>query len=175
MKNTHTENGPTTRRDFLKHSGTAVAGAALAGAVIPRVHAAEDNTIKVALIGCGGRGTGAALNALSTNGPTKLVAMADVFEPKIQASLQSLSGQFAAQLDVPKERQFVGFDGYKKAMEAIGPGGVALLTTPPAFRPLHYEHAVAQGCNVFMEKSFAVDAPGIRRVLAAAKKRPRRI
>ena len=72
-------------------------------------------------------------------------------------------------MDVPKERQFLGMDGYQKAIDAIGPGGVVLLTTPPAFRPIHVEYAVAKGCHVFMEKSFAVDAPGIRRVLKAGE------
>jgi predicted dehydrogenase len=95
--------------------------------------------------------------------------MADFFDARMQPSLRSLAGQFAKQVDVPKERQFLGLDGYKKAIDAIGPGGVVLLTTPPAFRPMHLEYAVAQGCHVFMEKSFAVDAPGYRRVLRAGE------
>jgi predicted dehydrogenase len=159
----------TTRREFLKQSGSAVAGVALASTIIPHVHAAEDNTIKIALVGCGGRGTGAAANALSTKGPKKLVAMSDVFDYRLDASLKNLSGQFAQDVDVPKDRQFLGLDGYKKAIDAVGPGGLVLLTTPPAFRPMHLEYAVAKGCNVFMEKSFAVDAPGIRRVLKAGE------
>ncbi len=158
-----------SRREFLKVSGTALTGAALASAISARAYAAEQNTIKVALIGCGGRGTGAALNALSTAGPTQLVAMADVFSNRLESSLKSLSGQFGKKVDVPPERQFVGFDGFKKAIDAIGPGGVALLCTPPAFRPIHLEHAVEKGRHVFMEKSFAVDAPGIRRVLKAGQ------
>jgi predicted dehydrogenase len=159
----------TTRREFLKQSGSAVAGVALASTIIPHVHAAEDNTIKIALVGCGGRGTGAAANALSTKGPKKLVAMSDVFDYRLDASLKNLSGQFAQDVDVPKDRQFLGMDGYKKAIDAVGPGGLVLLTTPPAFRPMHLEYAVEKGCNVFMEKSFAVDAPGIRRVLKAGE------
>ena len=123
----------------------------------------------MALVGCGGRGTGAAAQALSTKGPTKLCAMADVFDTRLQSSLGALSQQCGKQVDVPKERQFLGMDGYKKAIDAIGPGGVALLTTPPAFRPIHVEYAVSKGCHVFMEKSFAVDAPGIRRVLRAGE------
>ncbi len=158
----------TSRRDFLKTSG-ALAGAALTGAIGSRAYAAEDNTIKIALVGCGGRGTGAAVQALSTVGPTKLVAMADVFDSRLQNSLKSISQQMADQVDVPKDHQFLGMDGYKKAIDLIAPGGVILLATPPAFRPLHVEYAVAKGVNVFMEKSFAVDAPGIRRVLAAGK------
>ena len=70
---------------------------------------------------------------------------------------------------MPKERQFIGMDGYRKAIDAIGPGGLVLLATPPAFRPMHVEYAVAKGCHVFMEKSFAVDAPGVRRVLKAGE------
>jgi predicted dehydrogenase len=146
-----------------------LAGAALASASSVRAHAGEDNTIRVALVGCGGRGTGAAVNALSTKGPTKLVAMADAFDDRLQASLRSLNESFAKQVDVPKERQFVGIEGFKKAIDAVAPGGVALLATPPAFRPMHVEYAVAKGCHVFMEKAFAVDAPGVRRILKAGK------
>jgi predicted dehydrogenase len=162
----------TSRREFLKHSGGALAGAALAGSLARSVHAAEDNTINIALIGCGGRGTGAAAQALSTAGPVKLVAMADVFDYRLEGSLKRLSGQFKDnkdKVDVPKERQFLGMDAYRKAIEAVGPGGVVLLTTPPGFRPIHLEHAVAEGRHVFMEKSFAVDAPGIRRVMKAGE------
>ncbi len=159
----------TSRRQFLRQTSGAVAGAALAGAINVRAHAGENNTINVALVGCGGRGTGAAVNALSTRGPTKLVAVADVFNDRMQGSLKNLQTQFAAQVDVPKERQFLGMDAYKKAIDTIGPGSVVLLATPPAFRPLHVEYAVAKGCHVFMEKAFAVDAPGVRRVLKAGK------
>jgi predicted dehydrogenase len=94
--------------------------------------------------------------------------MADVFAPRIEGSLGYLQ-RFAKQIDVPKERQFLGMDAYKKAIDAIAPGGVVLLATPPAFRPIHLEYAVAKGCHVFMEKSFAVDGPGIRRVLKAGE------
>ena len=106
---------------------------------------------------------------MSTKGPTKLWAMADVFDNRLQSSLKALSKQFGKQVDVPKERQFLGMDGYRKAIDALGPGGVVLLTTPPAFRPIHLEYAVRKGCHVFMEKSFAVDGPGIRRVLKAGE------
>ena len=159
----------TSRRDFLKHTGGLAAASAVAGAVAARSHAAEDNTIKVALIGCGGRGTGAAAQALSTRGPTKLVAMADVFKNRLQGSLNSLKRGRKDKVDVPADRGFLGFDAYKKAIDAIAPGGVAVLTTPPCFRPIHLEYAVEKGCHVFMEKSFAVDAPGIRRVLTAGQ------
>ena len=162
---------PVSRRKFLERSGHAAAAASiLAAEAIPNVHAGEDNTIRVALVGCGGRGTGAVMNALSTkSGPTKLVALADVFDYKITACINNLSRRFAKQIDVPKERRFVGFDAYKKAIDCLGKNDVILLATPPAFRPLHLEYAVEKGRNVFMEKSFAVDGPGIRRVLKAGK------
>ncbi|MBN2022978.1 MAG: Gfo/Idh/MocA family oxidoreductase [Pirellulales bacterium] len=158
-----------SRRAFLKTSGAALAGAALGGMLSARSHAGENNTIKVALVGCGGRGAGAAANALATSGPTKLWAVADVFEDRVDASLKSLSAQFGDKVDVTPERRFVGLDGYRKAIDALDGGDVVLLATPPAFRPIHLEYAVEQGRNVFMEKSFAVDGPGIRRVLAAGE------
>jgi hypothetical protein len=100
--------------------------------------------------------------------------MADVFGPRLEGSLATLSARHTSQIYVPPERRFVGFDGFKKAIDCLDKGDVVLLTTPPAFRPMHFEYAVQKGVNVFMEKSFAVDAPGIRRVLKtgeeAAKK-----
>lgn len=159
-----------SRRQFLKNA-TSLAGASLlARAATMHVHAAEDNTINVALVGCGGRGTGAAMNALSTkSGPTKLIALADVFADRVRTSLQGLSQRFPQQVDVPPERQFVGFDAYKKAINCLGENDVVILATPPAFRPIHLEYAVQIGRHVFMEKSFAVDAPGVRRVLKAGQ------
>ena len=91
--------------------------------------------------------------------------MADAFRPRLEAGLKALAGPFGAQVEVPLGRQFVGLDAFKKAIDAVAPGGVVLLATPPAFRPVHFEYAVQRGCHVFMEKSFAVDAPGIRRVM----------
>lgn len=159
----------TSRRAFLKRTTTTASAAALTAAIAARSYAGEDNTIKVALVGCGGRGTGAAANALGTKGPVKLWAMADVFPQRLEGSLNRLAKQFGDRVEVPKERQFIGLDGYKKAIEAIGPRNLVLLTTPPAFRPLHAEYAVAHDRHVFMEKSFAVDGPGIRRVLKLGK------
>ncbi len=159
----------STRRDFLKTSGGALAGAALTSAIASKAYAATEETIKVALVGCGGRGTGAAAQALSTAGPTKLVAMADVFKDRMDASYRSLAKPFEKKVDCPPERQFIGFDAFKRAVEAVGPGGVVLLATPPTFRPLHVEYAVEKGCHIFMEKSFGVDAPGVRRIMRAGE------
>ena len=159
----------TSRREFLKQTTGALAGVSLAATLAARAYAGEANTIKVAVVGCGGRGTGAVANALTTTGPTQLVAMADVFEHRLASSLKNTSSQFAGKVDVPKDRQFVGMDGFKKAIDCVAPGGVVILATPPAFRPMHLEYAVAKNCHVFMEKSFAVDAPGINRVIKAGK------
>ena len=162
---------PASRRDFLKSSTAAIVGGALAGSlsIARSAHAAGDDEIKIALIGCGGRGTGAAVNALNTAGPAKLWAVADVFPNRMEASLQSLSRQFPQRVDVPSERQFIGLNAYQQAIDALDANDVVILATPPAFRPIHLEYAVQKGRNVFMEKSFAVDAPGIRRVFAAGE------
>ncbi|MBM3804511.1 MAG: twin-arginine translocation signal domain-containing protein, partial [Acidimicrobiia bacterium] len=160
---------PRSRREFLKASGAVMASGALAG-VVPRPgHAAETHTLKIALVGCGSRGTGAAVNALSTSGPTRLWAVADVFPRRVESSLKLLGEKHASQVDVPIERRFLGFDAYRRAIDTLDKGDVVLLATPPAFRPIHFEYAVQKGLHVFMEKSFAVDAPGIRRVLAAGE------
>lgn len=165
-----TTSAKTTRRVFLQRTGQVAAASALATLVVPYCHAAEDSTIKLALVGCGGRGTGAVANALITKGgPIKLHAMADLFNDRLQSSLNALQGQFAAQVDVPAERQFIGFDAYKKAIDSLGPGDVVLLTTHAAFRPMHLEYAVQKGVNVFAEKSFATDGPNVRRWLKAAE------
>ncbi|MEW6159033.1 MAG: Gfo/Idh/MocA family oxidoreductase [Verrucomicrobiota bacterium] len=159
------------RRNFLASSGKAVTSLALAGTLSStRVgYTAEKNTIKIALIGCGGRGSGAAANALSSQGPTQLWAMADLFEPRLAGSLNALAQTHTSQVFVPPERRFIGFDAFQRAMDCLDKGDVVLLATPPAFRPRHLEYAVRKGLHVFMEKSFAVDAPGIRRVLKAGE------
>lgn len=161
----------TSRRDFLTTSGGAMAGLALAAPLAaPRPgYAAEANTIRVGLVGCGGRGTGAAANALSTKGPTLLVAMADVFPLRIASSHEALRKDHSAQLDVSPDRRFIGFGAYRQVIDAVGKGGLVILATPAAFRPMHLEYAVSRGVHVFMEKSFAVDAPGVRRVLRAGE------
>jgi predicted dehydrogenase len=107
---------------------------------IPNVHAAGSDLIQIALIGCGGRGSGAAVDALNTRqGPIKLVAMADAYERRLRSSYANLSKSVAAKMDVPEERRFVGFDAYKKAMDCLKPGDVAIFATPPAFRWVHFQ------------------------------------
>jgi len=165
-----TRKSASSRREFLKHTGRIAAASALAGAAAARVHAAENNTIQVALIGCGGRGTGAAGNALSVkNGPIKLVALADVFEDRVKGSYRNLKQNFADKFDVPQERAFVGFDAYRKAMDCLKPGDVAIFATPPAFRWVHYTYAIQKGLNVFMEKPVTVDGPTTRKMLTLAE------
>lgn len=159
-----------TRRDFLARSGAAVAGSALAGVAIPHVHAAADDTIHLALIGCGNRGGGAAANAFdSPNGPVKMVAMADLYEASLNSSFKVLTEKYPAKMDVPAERRFVGFDAYKKAIDCLRPGDVAMLTGYSAFRAIQLEYAVSKGINVFMEKSFGPDAPSLRRIIKAGE------
>ena len=135
-----------------------------------------DDTIRVGLVGCGGRGTGAVLQAISAARNVKVTSMADAFMDRIEESLETLSNPESSgdaiadvknQLDVPVERRFDGFDGYK---EVIAHSDMVILTTPPAFRPMHFEAAVAAGKQVFMEKPLATDAPGIRRIFETAKK-----
>lgn len=161
---------PQSRRDFLSNTSRIAVASALAGTAIPRVHAAEDNTIRLALIGCGGRGSGAAVDAFeATGGPVKLVAMADLFENRLTAAYKTLSGKYADRVDVPPERRFVGFDAYRQAIDCLGPGDVAMLTGYAGFRPAQLEYAVEKGVNVFMEKSFACDPPGVRRIIKAGE------
>jgi predicted dehydrogenase len=161
----------TSRREFLVNTGRLAAASALAGTAIPYVHATENNAIQVALIGCGGRGTGAAQNALSVkpeNGPTKLVAMADVFQNRLNSSYNNLQRKVGDKVDVPAERKFIGFDAYQKAMDCLRPGDVAIFTTPLAFRWVHFGYAISKGLNVFMEKPLTADAPTSRRMLKLA-------
>jgi predicted dehydrogenase len=156
----------TSRREFLKNTGRVAAASALTGASIPHVHAAEDNAIQVALIGCGGRGTGAAADAMSVGGgPVKLVAMADVFRDRLTSSFNNLKSQFGDRVDVPEGRKFVGLDAYQKAMHCLKKGDVAVFATPLAFRWVHFAYAIEKGLNVFMEKPLTADGPTSRRML----------
>ena len=159
-----------SRRDFLRTTGIVAAGSTALGA-IPRVHAAESNTIQVALIGCGGRGTGAAVDAVNvTQGPMKLVAMADVFQDRLESSHKRLQTRIADKMDVPPERRFCGFDAYKHAMDCLKPGDIAIFTTPLAFRWVHFGYAIKKGLNVFMEKPLTADGPTSRRMFELADK-----
>src|SRR5437879_12695008 len=119
----------------MKKSGRVAAASALASVTLPQVHAGENNTVQVALVGCGGRGTGAATKALAIpNGNTRLVAMADVFQNRLTGSHQTITRDHAKQVDVPESRRFVSFDGYRHAMDLLRPGDIVILATPPAFR-----------------------------------------
>ena len=183
----------TTRRDFIRNTSRIGAASALASVAVPRVHAAEDNTIRLALIGCGGRGKGAVANAMAagglvmdntyrdpdeenapSSGPIKLVAMADLLQTRLDQSHKALSKLLGDNIDAPKERRFLGFDAYRKAIDCLRPGDVAMLTTHAGFRATHLEYAVEKGVNVFMEKDFAADPGGIQQILrlgeAAEKK-----
>src|ERR1035437_8518627 len=138
-------NSLTTRREFIKTTGRLAAVSALAGVALPHVHAASGGLIQLALVGCGGRGTGAASNALASNGgPMKLVAMADVFDKKLTDSYDGITKERGDKVDVPQDRKFLGFDGYQKAMDCLKPGDIVILTTPPAFRWVHFTYAIAK-------------------------------
>jgi len=163
----------TTRRDFLKTTSVAAAiGGGLLANLNTGAYAAGDDTLKIGLVGCGGRGSGAAAQALSTSGKTKLVAMGDAFRNQIDSSLRNIqaavSGRPDAEVDVEESRKFVGFDAYKQVIDCGV--DVVILATPPGFRPIHFAYAVEQGKNIFMEKPVAVDAPGVRQVLELARK-----
>lgn len=170
----HQPNSDTTRRKFLQDSAK-IATVGAAGAVVApslslarSAHAFGSDTIKIGLVGCGGRGTGASINAMKTkSGNVELVAMADAFQNRLDASLKNVSKDHAGQVKVPEGRQFVGFNAYKKVLDSDA--DMVILATPPGFRPLHFEKAVEADKHVFMEKPVAVDAPGVRRVLNANK------
>ena len=156
------------RRAFLARSSAVLGASVLARGALAAPRGSSDDVLRLALVGCGGRGTGAAAQALSTAGPVRLVAMADAFQDRLDASLSELEKIFPAEsgrLDVPPERRFVGFDAFARAIEADV--DVVVLATPPGFRPQHLAHVVAHGRHAFVEKPVAVDAPGVRQVLAA--------
>ena len=169
--NEHTDTSSRDRRSFLKRAGAITAATAVAGGSSPAVHAGEDHTIRLALIGCGPRGNGAVVNAFHTadQGPIKLHTAADLDPRKIEFSVEGLSRRYADQVDVPKDRQFAGFDAYKKAIDSLRPGDVAMCTTRAYIRPVHVEYAVRKGINVFMEKPFACDPVGLHRMRAAGR------
>jgi predicted dehydrogenase len=158
----------SSRRAFLGNTGKLAAVSAMTGVLAPHVHAAENNTLQLALIGSGSRGSGAVCDAFSSpqNGPLKLVAMADVMEGRVKGSCERLRKECGDKVDVPADRQFVGFDAYKKAIDCLNPGDVAILTTCAAFHPLHFQYAIGKGVNVFMEKPVTVDGPSTRKMFA---------
>ena len=162
----------TSRREFLTRTTQVAAVGAALTATSPLLFAGEENKKKIALVGCGGRGTGAAINALSrANIPTQLVAMADVFEHKMKTSFDNISVQFPStdKMDVPVERKFIGFDGFKKAMDCLSAGDIVVLTTPAAFRWVQFKYAIEKGLNVFMEKPVTIDGPTSVRMLELNK------
>ena len=163
------------RREFVKQAGL-LSGAILTAPLLSNAnfYSGSSDVIKIALIGCGGRGTGAAVQALRSKQNVKLVAMADAFRDRIDSAYKSITGDLSEAgitgdmsklIDVPEERKFEGFDGYQKA---IALADVVILTTPPGFRPIHFEEAVKQNKHIFMEKPVATDPEGVKKVLAAA-------
>ncbi|GAB5444189.1 MAG: Gfo/Idh/MocA family oxidoreductase [Fuerstiella sp.] len=164
-----TDKSTSSRRDFVKTtSAAAAAGSLLTGlSAVQAAHTAYDETIKLGMIGCGGRCTGAADQAMNTEGPTKLIAMCDAFQHRLDGSLNTLQRKHKDKVDVPAERQFTGLEGYKQLLETDI--DLVLIATPPGFRPLHFEAAVKAGKHVFAEKPVAVDAAGVRKFLKATE------
>lgn len=163
-----------SRRDFLRTSSTAILGGAIAGPLVFTAGAneVETKTLKVGLIGCGGRGTGAAGQALSADKNVVLTAVGDAFPDRIETAIESLRSEHGDKVQVPEENRFVGLDAYQKVI-ASGVD-IVILTTPPGFRPLHIKAAVDAGKHIFCEKPMAVDAPGLHRVIAAAEEAKRK-
>lgn len=167
----------TDRRDFIKRTsiGAAAAASAMSLLNVPRVfgQAGADHALQLALIGAGGRGTGAVADAITASSyPIKLVAMGDLFPHRLDESYSALSQSFQDRkgiIDVPQERRFTGFDAYRKAMDALAPGDIAILATPLAFRETHFQYAIEKGLNVFMEKPVVADGPKGKRMLELAK------
>lgn len=158
----------TSRRDFIKTSSLLVAGGAVAGGlnIARAAHSFGSDVIKMGLIGCGGRGVSAAVQAMNTlGGEVRCVALGDIFADRVQIAYRSLKGAHGDKVDVPKDRHFDGFESYKGVLATDA--DIVILATPPGFRPLHFEAAVKAGKHVFMEKPVAVDAYGVRKVLAA--------
>jgi predicted dehydrogenase len=164
------QNERTSRRDFMKTSTTVAVGAGLLSSVAlsPRAYAKGDDTIRVGLVGAGGRGCGAVGDCLTANPATKLVAIADIFEDRMQSGLEGVTSAFRShpgRIAVDEAHRFSGFDAYQKVINSDV--DLVILATPPGFRPYHFEAAVSAGKNIFMEKPLAVDGPGVRRILAA--------
>jgi len=167
-KNTAHSGKTTSRRTFIHQTGAAVAAGSVLGGLVPNVHAAGDDTIRIALIGCGGRGTGAVAQIFKTKGNTRLTAVADAFQPQADGAIEALTKENPDKVDVPPERLFAGLDAYKKAIDTDC--DLVVIATPPGFKPPHFEYAVAKDKHIFMEKPVAVDAPGVRRCLDITEK-----
>ena len=161
--------GPSSdRRMFLKAStAAAVAGSVLANVTMPAVHAEDSSAVNVALIGCGGRGSQAAINAMRADPNNRLTVMCDIFPDRLEQSRKGLEKQLGQQFRVTDDTCFTGFDGYKQVMQSDAK--VVLLCTPPHFRPMQLKAAIDAGKHVFCEKPVAVDAPGVRSVLATCE------
>jgi predicted dehydrogenase len=155
----------TTRREFLATSSTAALAATMANSFGRFAYGDGSETIRIALVGCGGRGTGAVSQLFNTSGSTRLVAVADAFREKADASLKHLKDQDASSVDVAEDRIFTGLDAYQHAIDSDC--DLVVIATPPGFKPGQFEYAIKRGKHVFMEKPVASDAPGIRQILAA--------
>ena len=175
MSNRKETSSDASRREFLQTGSKIAVAGAVGGSILKpsttlaQPHVAGSDSVRLGLIGCGGRGTGASVQAMNTkSGNVELVAMADAFQDRLQGALKSCQGAHNDKVRVPESKQYVGYDAYK---HVIGSDDVdmVILATPPGFRPLHFEAAIEANKHVFMEKPVAVDAPGIRRVLKAGE------
>ncbi len=157
----------SSRRDFLKTSTAAAVGTTLAASMnfIPGAYAQGSDEIRVGVIGCGGRGSGAIRNILDADKGVKIVAVGDAFKDRLEGNLSKIKQKYGDRIDVPADRQFVGLDAYEKVIASNA--NYIILATPPGFRPQHLKAAIAAGKNIFTEKPVAVDGPGIRTVMAA--------
>lgn len=167
MKENNASSTKPNRRKFIQYTGAVIGGSLAFNLGSAPALARSSNTLRVGLIGCGGRGAGAASQALEADPDTVLTAMGDVFADRLDESYKELAEMYPTRVKVDKSHKFIGFDAYKKVIESVD---VVLLTTPPAFRPDHLAAAIDAGKHAFCEKPVAVDAPGIRKVLAAAAK-----
>lgn len=167
MNNIFFRKTSVSRRDFLKTSVAASLAAAIPLAKIPGAYAAGSDMIQVGVVGCGGRGTGAVIDCLNAAPGVEVVAMYDLFQDRIEASLQKIREVHPDKVKVTPERCFTGFDGYKK-LAACPEVNLVVMASPPGFRPMQLKAAVEAGKNVFMEKPVAVDPVGVRSVIASS-------
>ena len=159
-----------TRRNFVKKTAAITSGVVASSLPLASFsNVNEDKKLKLSVVGCGGRGSGAVVQALTADENVELVSMADAFRDRIDTSLRGIRDHFgkSKKINVKEKNIFSGFDSYKRAIDL---SDVVILTTPPGFRPLHFEYAVNSGKHVFMEKPVATDATGVRRVLESANK-----